>query len=326
MIPKNPHDEFFKAVFGKPENTAEFLRKFLPTEVSAVLDLNSLKLVKDSLVGKELKSYYSDLLFTVKSRKNIGYVYILFEHKSYKDRMLPLQLLRYIIRLYDRHLRTRKDTKHLPFVVPVVFYHGKLASEYLRLKDLFLGDEVLLRYVPDFEYDFVNITQEDDARLRGEGEIHAAMLLMKHIFDPDFPARVPEIMELLSRIYDAQTGIEAISLYLQYIVAGAVNADPDALLKTLNQQGGKLMPSLAKKLYDEGLEDGLQEGRQEGLQEGVQAARSMLLDLIEVKFGTIDPALSDQINKITDLNTLQKLSRAVKTADSQHDILKTFRD
>ena len=49
LIPKNPHDEFFKAVFGKPENTAAFLRRFLPAEVVAVLDLDSLKPVKEAV-------------------------------------------------------------------------------------------------------------------------------------------------------------------------------------------------------------------------------------------------------------------------------------
>ena len=149
LIPKNPHDEFFKAIFSKPENTAEFLRNFLPKEVVDVLDLDSLESVKDSLVGKELKSYYSDLLFTVKAGDDSGYVYILFEHKSYKDRKLPLQLLRYIIRLYDRHLQMHKDAKRLPFVVPVVFYHGRQKFEYVKLRELFEVNEALLRYVPD---------------------------------------------------------------------------------------------------------------------------------------------------------------------------------
>ena len=84
------------------------------------------------------------------------------------------------------------------------------------------------------------------------------------------------------------------------------------------------MPSLAKKLYDEGLEDGLQEGRQEGLQEGVQAAKAMLLDLIEIKFGAPDPALSDRIKQIADLDTLQKLSHAVKTAKSLQELGEEF--
>ena len=72
------------------------------------------------------------------------------------------------------------------------------------------------------------------------------------------------------------------------------------------------MPSLAKKLYDEGLEDGL------------QAAKAMLFDLIEIKFGAPDPALTDRIKQITDLDTLQRLSHAIKTAKSPQDLLKEF--
>ena len=327
LIPKNPHDEFFKAVFGKPENTAEFLRKFLPKDVLSVLDLGSLKPVKDSLVGKELKSYYSDLLFTVKSQKDIGYVYILFEHKSYKDRLLPLQLLRYLVRLYERHLREHKGARQLPFVVPVVFYHGQRPAKYRTLQDLFPDEQSLLRYVPGFQYDFVNITREEDAKLRGEGEAHVAMLLMKHILDPDFPMRLPEIIRLLLQVYGAQTGVEAMGLFLQYIMAGAVNADPDELLKSLNEQGGKIMPSLAKKLYDEGLEDGLKEGIQEGMQKGkIEAFRSMLLDLVEIKFGAIDPGLADRIQSIDDLDTLERLRQAIKKADSLKTLAEALKD
>ena len=354
LIPKNPHDEFFKAIFGKPENTAEFLRNFLPKEVVEILDLDSLKSVKDSLISKELKSYYSDLLFTVDSKNSNGYVYILFEHKSYKDRLLPLQLLRYTIKLYDRHLQMHKDAKKLPFVVPVVFYHGRHRFEYTKLKDLFDEQDALIRYTPDFEYEFVNITQKEDEKLRLNGEIGAALLLMKHIFDPDFPRRVPEILQLLFRVYGAQTGVEAIGLYLQYIIAGATNADPDELLKTLNEQGGKIMPSLAKKLYDEGLHDGLQEGIQKGMQEGIQKgmqegmqkglqegiqkgmqegiqkgmqeARTALLDLIEIKFGYVDPQLREKINSIADLQTLSKIRRVVKKAASLDDVLKALKN
>ncbi len=242
----------------------------------------------------------------------------------------------YMVRLYDRHLRSHKDTKHLPFVVPVVFYHGHQQAQYRTLKDLFSGAEVLLRYVPDFEYDFVNITLEDDAKLRGQGEIHAAMLLMKHIFDPDFPARVPEIMALLSRIYDARTGIEAMGLYFEYIMAGAVNADPDELLKTLNEQGGKIMPSLAKKLYDEGLQDGRQEGLKEGIEKGmekgiekgiengIEATKTLHIDMMEGKFGVLEPGLVARIQAAGDLDTLQRLRDAIKKSDSMESLLKAL--
>jgi predicted transposase YdaD len=44
----NPHDKFFKETFSRPEVIRSFLEEYLPGNVSAVLDLNSLELQKDS--------------------------------------------------------------------------------------------------------------------------------------------------------------------------------------------------------------------------------------------------------------------------------------
>ena len=98
------------------------------------------------------------------------------------------------------------------------------------------------------------------------------------------------------------------------------------------------MPSLAKKLYDEGLHDGLQEGIQKGMQEGIQKgmqegmqkglqeARKALLDLVEIKFGHVDPQFREKINSIADLQTLSKIRRLVKKADSLNDVLKALKN
>ena len=81
------------------------------------------------------------------------------------------------------------------------------------------------------------------------------------------------------------------------------------------------MPSLAKKLYDEGLEDGLQEGLQEGK---LEAMKTAVIDLIEVKFGSVDPGLVKKVQAINDLNILERLRHAVKTAKSLQDLMKEF--
>ncbi len=75
------------------------------------------------------------------------------------------------------------------------------------------------------------------------------------------------------------------------------------------------MPSLAKKLYDEGLEDGLQEGK-------LEAMKTAVIDLIEVKFGSVDPGLVKKIQAINKLNVLERLRHAVKAAKSLQDLLK----
>ncbi len=77
------------------------------------------------------------------------------------------------------------------------------------------------------------------------------------------------------------------------------------------------MPSLAKKLYDEGMEDGLQEGK-------LEAMKTAVIDLIEVKFGSVDPGLVKKIQAINDLNVLERLRHAIKKADSMQELVEGF--
>jgi predicted transposase/invertase (TIGR01784 family) len=86
----NPHDKLFRAVWSNPENAAGFLKHYLPENVLQVLDLASLEIAKDSFIEKDLKDYYSDILYKVmlagKPAYLRGYIYVLFEHKSYFDK------------------------------------------------------------------------------------------------------------------------------------------------------------------------------------------------------------------------------------------------
>ena len=45
--PANPHDRFFKETFGRPQMTRDFLRSYLPADVVALLDLDTLELEKE---------------------------------------------------------------------------------------------------------------------------------------------------------------------------------------------------------------------------------------------------------------------------------------
>jgi predicted transposase YdaD len=46
----NPHDKFFKETLSQPGAAEQFLRHFLPADVTALLDLAQLQPVKDSFV------------------------------------------------------------------------------------------------------------------------------------------------------------------------------------------------------------------------------------------------------------------------------------
>jgi len=67
------------------------------------IDLESLTMVKDSFVEKELRQHFSDLLYTVHHQQGELYLYFLFEHKSSPDPWVGLQLLRYQVRIWEQH-------------------------------------------------------------------------------------------------------------------------------------------------------------------------------------------------------------------------------
>ena len=151
---KRPHDTYFKKVFSKKENAILFFKNFLPEKVSKLLDFDTLTPYSTSFVTKNLKTYFSDLTYTVnlKGYQEKAYIYLLLEHKSYHDELVAFQLLKYMIRLYDEHLRTHKKIKKLPIVIPIVFYHGerelKINNKFSSL--FVIKYDIFKEFIPDF--------------------------------------------------------------------------------------------------------------------------------------------------------------------------------
>jgi len=118
----NLHDEFFKYTLGRAETARDFLSHYLPVEAAAQLDLATLELAPGSFVDARLRAHFSDLLYKVKLRDGRdAHVYMLFEHKSYPEPQIAFQLLKYMVRIWERAVR---DKRVLAPIVPVVVYHG----------------------------------------------------------------------------------------------------------------------------------------------------------------------------------------------------------
>jgi predicted transposase/invertase (TIGR01784 family) len=81
----NPHDKVVKEFLSEKETAESFFREYLPHEITAGLDFNTLTLSKESFVDKKLSAYFSDLLYEVKSKNQSIFVYLLIEHKSWID-------------------------------------------------------------------------------------------------------------------------------------------------------------------------------------------------------------------------------------------------
>lgn len=125
MTLPHPHDAFFKQLFTRPEAAEDFVRHYLPPEVVAVLEPGSLTITKDSFIDEALAEHYSDLLYRVQLKTSEdAYIYLLFEHKSAPAPRVALDLLRYMVRIWD-FLSKQGNKTPLPAILPLVIYHGK---------------------------------------------------------------------------------------------------------------------------------------------------------------------------------------------------------
>ncbi|MBW7859424.1 MAG: Rpn family recombination-promoting nuclease/putative transposase, partial [Leptonema sp. (in: Bacteria)] len=80
---------------------------------------NSLEVENGTFIENDLSELRSDLLFSIKTISgNPLNIYILFEHKSYRDSKIFTQLLSYIAAIH------KSQTVLMP-VIPLVFYHDK---------------------------------------------------------------------------------------------------------------------------------------------------------------------------------------------------------
>jgi len=65
---RNIDDKYFKEAIENPELAASLMKIILPKEIKEIIDLENLKLEKDSFISGELKEAYSDLLFRAELR------------------------------------------------------------------------------------------------------------------------------------------------------------------------------------------------------------------------------------------------------------------
>lgn len=274
----NPHDRFFKAVFGQTEITAEFLARYLPPTVAAALDWTTLRACKDSFLAPDLALHPADLLYEVQLHSGaMGYVQVLFEHKSYVESRISLDLLRYRVRIWEQWLNTGHGGR-LPVIVPVVVYHGAKVWRVSRQFADEVEDAPTLRiYVPECVYHLVDLSGYRDEELQGAVRLHTALLTLKYIFRDELRERLPGILGLLRELEQNSSGLDYVLTLLRYLAQGASTdrLDGEELRRVVTQalsSGGQLMMTIAEQWVQEGWKAGLREGHQEGRQEGRQEA------------------------------------------------------
>jgi hypothetical protein len=311
-----PHDKLFKAGFSDPKNSAGFLRSQLPSAVVDVIDWSSLILQSGSFIDSQFRHSESDLLFHATAVKHPVAFYLLFEHQTVEDRHLALRLLRYMVRIWEKHLRDHPSSS-LPAILPVVLAQNdrswSLQSDFASL--LALPDDLeepLQPFVPDFAFQLIQLAEIPFEAIAGTP---AGIMILRTLKAErggellSSPVWDEALLERLPR--------ELFELIIRYILEADV--DKDGFDDTLRQIRKKKIRSIAMSLAEKLRQEGEQKGRQEGRQEGRQDA---IIRVLEVRLGPIPSGLVEAIRQVADLEKLDVLQGMSLTCENFEEFSK----
>lgn len=264
-----PHDLAFKQFLTHPDTARDFMQLHLPAELQAVCDFSTLKLESGSFVEENLRPYFSDILYSLKTTAgDDGYIHVLIEHQSSPDKHMAFRLLRYAVAAMQRHLDA--GHKQLPLVIPVLFYTGR-RSPYpysTRWLDEFTTPD-LAESLYNGSFPLVDVTVIPDDEIMGHRSMAALTLLQKHIHRRDLADLLDNLATLL--LTEHMTGQQLVSL-INYLVQAGETSDAEAfvreLAKRVPQHEDELM-TIAQQLEQKGIEKGIEQGIQLGEQRGI---------------------------------------------------------
>jgi recombination-promoting nuclease RpnB len=264
-----PHDATFRQFLTQPNVARDFMQLHLPAELRAICDLSTLKLESGSFVEDDLRQYFSDVLYSLKTTAGDGYIHVLIEHQSTPDRHMAFRLIRYAVAAMQRHLEA--GHKKLPLVIPVLFYTGK-RSPYpysTRWLDEF-NDPAQAERLYGGAFPLVDVTVISDDEIMTHRSMAALTLLQKHIHQRDIATLTDRLATLLMADYLSSPQVTAL---IHYLLQAGESADYEAFVRELAQrvpQHGDALMTIAQQLEQKGIEKGIQLGEQRGIEKGLQ--------------------------------------------------------
>ncbi len=290
-----PHDEIFREMVSDPEAQRDMIRVCLP-DLAGRIDLDSVTAVDATFTGGK----QADLLLSMRERgdgerrgrKHL--VYMLVEHKSYHDPLVPTQLFRYMGAIWHQQWELRESNLRgpLPLIHPVVLYHGERPwTTPLELTGQHeAGDSDTVPFVTDLVYRLVDLSTIEPERLRVATRTLAYLITLRHVFRRLEQPTARQLVETLGMLsIGAKTRIRL----FEYLLFSMPDENTELLVTELEEreytmEGGEAIMTVAQELRRQGREEGLRYGREEGLKDGREEATHEVARRMLAKGATVD--------------------------------------
>jgi hypothetical protein len=293
-VTSQPHDALFKAAFEHPAHAAGLFRHVLPESLGHEIDWNTLALESNEFVDTALGNSQSDLLFSAQLDGQTVLLYVLLEHQSRNDRRMTYRVLRYLMRIWKRHLEQVGEP--LPLIIPLVVSHAPGGwTAPVHFHEMFSPSPASLEGVEQLIPGFT-ILVEDLAHLTNEQLEARALaafpeLVLRALRDARDVAQLDrnmgDLAKLAGKLLTAPSGIEAVSQILRYVALVCEGLHYEGFCAKLREhlpEAERPAMTVAEELMQKGREVGREEGREVGRTEGQV---TLLVRMLTRKFGDL---------------------------------------
>ena len=307
---KKPHDSFFKGIFGDISNTRDFLKSYLPQDLVKKIDFDKISISDTEKEDVKYKKSYLDLSVTCEIDGKKSKVYIIFEHKSYKDRLTLIQILSYCLVVWEKELN--ENSKNLTVIIPFIFYHGRSKSKFqTNFRDYFDVSDDLEKYLLNFKMLlFDTATMENNEIKKSVDNLFLAsvLLVMKNIHK-----KADDMKEVFEHILNLDD--ERVLLLWRYIITKKDMTEEkfDEIMVDLQ---GEPMKSIAEIWQERGRKEGELKGELIGKLKEIHEAIKFMLKL---KFQAIGDNLFLLTQKIDDIDKLKKIQKSILKIDDAEE-------
>ena len=247
-------------------------------------------------------------------------IYVLLEHKSYIDAATPLQILRYLIGIWQREIAGGTARDGLPAIIPLVLYHGPGRWTAARsVTEMIDAPDELKPLLRDFAYVLHDLGEIEPLRLSRTPEVRAGLLALRVVHLDRIP---PELLDLI--VGGPRAGSEYEQHILRYIVE-SMNLTPAlleaSLRRTKPDRWETLMGTVAEAWIEQGRAEGIEKGRSEGRTEGrAEGQAGIVLRLLELRFGVLPDSVRERVRGAS-APELEAWAEAVLAAASLDEVL-----
>lgn len=283
------HKHGYGFLFRDPEYMKRLIRDFVDRDFFNQLDFSDCEpLLEKTYLTDEYREFAEDLVFKIRLRGKVAYVYILVEFQSTPDKFISVRILNYLSLFYLDFIKEFKQAndrlpESLPPVLPLMLYNGEDPWNVPdNVRDLIQYNEFLQPFYPDFKYFKIIAREYSTKQLREIGSIVSSVFLVER-FGKDELSRISESLKDVL----AKEDLRVLSIFVVWLRHLLLNKrlDESAFYEALSIRNKKETKSMlvdtihtwGEEIRREAERKGKKDGKKEGIKEqALKTAKNLL--------------------------------------------------